>query len=340
MKKLLIIAHDFPPYISVGGLRPYNWFRYLREFDIEPIVVTRQWSNRYGNDLDFVASGISDKVITEQNEFGTLILTPYKPNLSNLLLLKFGDKKFKFFRKTISGIYEYGQYILPIGPKINIYKAAKNYLKNNKVDAIIATADPFILFKFASKLSKKHQVPWIADYRDTWIQDNIRSKNWLQRKWNKFFENRYLKNASHITTISHFIENQLKTSIQSKQCTILMNGYDPYLLEGALIEKQDNKNFTISLAGRIYKYHPMDIFLRVCNEFYYTLAKKNFRLKFYGVNNQEVIQEIIRTKYSNLSDVVEFIAKIPNEDLGKELSKDNVLVVTPFASNSCTLKPP
>jgi hypothetical protein len=25
MKKLLILAYDFPPYVSVGGMRPYNW---------------------------------------------------------------------------------------------------------------------------------------------------------------------------------------------------------------------------------------------------------------------------------------------------------------------------
>jgi hypothetical protein len=45
MKKLLILAYDFPPYVSVGGLRPYNWFKYLKEFGVEPIVVTRQWGN-------------------------------------------------------------------------------------------------------------------------------------------------------------------------------------------------------------------------------------------------------------------------------------------------------
>jgi hypothetical protein len=55
MKKILILAYDFPPYVSVGGLRPYNWYRYLKEFGIEPIVVTRQWSNTHGNHLDYIA---------------------------------------------------------------------------------------------------------------------------------------------------------------------------------------------------------------------------------------------------------------------------------------------
>jgi len=41
MKRVLILAYDFPPYVSVGGLRPYAWYRYLHEFDVFPIVVTR-----------------------------------------------------------------------------------------------------------------------------------------------------------------------------------------------------------------------------------------------------------------------------------------------------------
>jgi len=252
MKKLLIIAHDFPPYVSVGGLRPYNWHLYLKEFNIEPVVITRQWGNRYGNDLDFVAPGDSNDIQIEQSENGVIIRTPYKPNLSNLLLLKYGEKKFRFLRKTISAFYEYAQFLIPIGPKINLYYAADEYLKHNKVDAIIATADPFILFKYASKLSAKYNVPWIADYRDTWVQDNVRSKNWLQKIWNAHFENRYLRNATYITTISPFIEKQLKPSIKNIPCAILMNGYDPYLIEEKSIDYQGSSVFTISLADKFF----------------------------------------------------------------------------------------
>ena len=42
MKKVLILAYDFPPYVSAGGLRPYNWYLYLKEFGVEPVVITRQ----------------------------------------------------------------------------------------------------------------------------------------------------------------------------------------------------------------------------------------------------------------------------------------------------------
>ena len=88
--------------------------------------------------------------------------------------LKYGESRFRIVRKIISSYYEFLQFVFVTGNKRNyILKEADEFLKNNKrVDCIIATGDPFVLFKYASKLSRKYSVPWIADYRDAWIQDN------------------------------------------------------------------------------------------------------------------------------------------------------------------------
>ena len=59
-KKVLVLAYDFPPYVSVGGLRPNAWFNYLNEFGIEPIIITRQWANDFGNEMDYIAPSKSD----------------------------------------------------------------------------------------------------------------------------------------------------------------------------------------------------------------------------------------------------------------------------------------
>ena len=112
MKKILILAYDFPPYVSVGGLRPYSWYKYLHEYGVHPVVITRQWSNKYGNYMDYIAPGESDNTIVELLNESTLIKTPYRPNLANKLMIKYGESKFKFIRKLISGFYEISQFIL------------------------------------------------------------------------------------------------------------------------------------------------------------------------------------------------------------------------------------
>jgi len=117
MKKLLILAYDFPPYVSVGGLRPYAWYKYLHEFDVFPVVVTRQWGNKYGNNLDYIAPSETNSTIIENSEKRIIIRTPYKPNLANRLMLKYGKNKYKFLRKLISAYYEFFQWFFFIGPK-------------------------------------------------------------------------------------------------------------------------------------------------------------------------------------------------------------------------------
>ena len=117
MLKVLILAYDFPPYVSVGGLRPYHWYKEFQAYGIEPTVITRQWGNQYGSSLDFVAPGWSNEAVKEQDAYGTIIRCPYRPNLSNRLLLKHGPKKFRLLRKTISAWYEVMQFYVDTGPK-------------------------------------------------------------------------------------------------------------------------------------------------------------------------------------------------------------------------------
>jgi len=93
MKKVLILTYDFPPYVSVGALRPYSWYKYFHKENIYPIVITRQWGNKYGNNLDYIAPGTSPKCIIEKSEMGTIIRTPYRPNLANRQMLKYGESK-------------------------------------------------------------------------------------------------------------------------------------------------------------------------------------------------------------------------------------------------------
>lgn len=71
MKKVLILAYDFPPYVSVGGLRPYSWYKYFKEFGLYPIVVTRQWENKKPLDatqLQKMANYFNTKYTYESNQ--------------------------------------------------------------------------------------------------------------------------------------------------------------------------------------------------------------------------------------------------------------------------------
>ena len=329
MKRLLILAYDFPPYVSVGGLRPWAWYKYLKEFGVYPIVVTRQWGNRYGNELDYIAPGESPETIVEETDCGTIIRTPYKPNLANRLMLKYGKNRFALVRKAISAFYEIAQFVFFVGPKAGIWRGAKNYLKNNTVDAIIATGDPFILFKYASALSKKHNLPWIADYRDPWTPNTNKSRFW--RIIDSHFERRYTRNAYQIITVSEFCRIQIENNV-NKPFNIIPNGYNPDIMETVSSIKQGNDKLRFAFVGTIYKWHPVESVLDGFSKFLKTVPNPKIELNFYGINNADELKETLSNKFPSLASYINIHPRMSNDLLMKELAKHNVMLLFNYYS--------
>ena len=327
MKKVLILVYDFPPYVSVGGLRPHAWYKYLKEFGLEPIVITRQWENVHGNHLDYISKGSSDQAIIEETEFGIIIKAPYQPNLANRLMLKYGENKFSFIRKSISAFYEFIQFLFPIGPKSSIYKTAKQYLKSNRVDVIIATGDPFVLFSYAAKLSEQYKTPWIADYRDPWSQSFSAKKRDFQRVIDYVFESYFVKSASSIVTVDKLFKLKLAQIFPKKEINIISNGFDPKNINDALEISQHSELLTFSFIGTIYLWHPFESLLKGFSNFILKHPDSKISIKFYGINKLEVYKSTANDKFPELIDKIFFIQQIPNAELLKILSKDNVLIL-------------
>ncbi|MBQ3676513.1 MAG: hypothetical protein II926_04015 [Bacteroidales bacterium] len=324
VKRLLILAYDFPPYVSVGGLRPYAWYRFLKEYGVYPVVVTRQWENKYGNELDYVAPSSSTKTIVEETEYGTIIRTSYKPNIANRLLLKYGNAKFSVLRKAVTAFYEFAQFLFFVGPKSGLYRGAKEYLMNNKVDAIIATGEPFILFRYASALSKKYNTPWIADYRDPWVQNKNRSR--FMGKWNAYFERKYTQNASYIVTVGEFFRMQISKNVK-KPFSIIPNGYNSEVIQSIADVVQKNDILRFAFVGTIYKWHPLESVLDCFSEFAGSDTSPAFELNFYGVNNMQELRALIDSKYANLLSHIHIYPRIANAQLLQLLAGHNVMLL-------------
>ncbi len=322
MKKLLILAYDFPPYVSVGGLRPYAWYRYLKEYGIEPIVVTRQWGNKYGNELDYIAPGESKATIVETTEYGTIIRTPYKPNLANRIMLKYGRSKFALVRKIVTAWYELMQFIFFVGPKSGLYRGAKEYLQQNKVDAIIATGEPFVLFKYASALSRKFNIPWVADYRDPWSQNKIRSKR--LGILNKYYEKIFTANVKCVVTVSEFFKKQIETNVH-KSFHIIPNGYNCDFIPNVSSIGQESDKLRIALVGSIYNWHPYKSVLSVFSNFVIANNEVKSELNFYGINRVEEINSYIKNKH--IERYVHVYPRIDNQSLYGILRYSNVMLL-------------
>ena len=171
------MAWDFPPYQAIGTTRPNSWFTNFKKNSLYPIVVTRHWDPELNfKDAYIKSSNIQNTEIIE-NEFGTIIRTPYKSNFRDRIILKYGYNHFIFIRKLFSFItYAFSFWFIFLSDKRKVYYEALNYSKKVNIDLILATGEPFILHKFAYLISKKNKIPFIIDYRDGWTtrDDNIK----------------------------------------------------------------------------------------------------------------------------------------------------------------------
>lgn len=331
-KKVLILAYDFPPYVSVGGLRPYNWFKYLNEFGVYPIVVSRQWENKHGNFFDYVSASSQNEVIEEIKQSGKIISAPYFPNLSNRILLKYGEKRFRIIRKSITAYFEITQYLFNTGPKVELYKAAREFLKDNKVDAIVASGEPFVLFKYASQLSKEFDIPWVADYRDPWSMNKDNAKHVILKLWYTLFEKKIVKTASEIITVSDFLKVGIGGLIKEVPIHILPNGYDPEVIDEAAKIDQSSDFLQIAFVGTIYDWHPIESFLKVFQQFVSQKTNVKVKLNLYGINKRTEIEEMIQENFPEIKNHVEIFSRMSNDLLLKELAKNNVMLLFNYYS--------
>lgn len=326
-KSVLILAYDFPPYVSVGGLRPYSWYQYLHKYGIYPVVITRQWANLHGNALDYVDAGESTDTLVGKTDKGTIIRTPYAPNLANRLLLKYGDQRWVGLRKAITAWYEIMQWFGLVGPKKELYYAARNFLKTEKVDVIIATGDPFVLFRYAHLLSKEFAVPWVADYRDPWIQDKSRKHHSFSRLWFAWLERKWVKTARFCVTVSHFSRKQIETNLKGKTYYIIPNGFEDVALGYGEAVRPDPDKLIIGFAGTLYPWHPWKQFLKGMDTFVHNHPHAPIYVSFFGLNHEADVRLFVDENFPLLSTRISFVKKLAKPALYQELACSHVFLL-------------
>lgn len=328
MKKVLVLAYDFPPLISIGAQRPYSWYKYFGQNGYDITVVTRQWDSSYNAPQDFIQP-LGTKVEVESDTHRKVIRVPFEPNLRDKMLLNYGNK-FSLLRKVLSFFYTFAEHLsLSFDAKAAIYHAAEEEIETNKPDIIIATGEPFILFKYASALSAKYNITWIADYRDGWTtnQGNY-SQGFLQRLQMSFFckrEQHYIANAAMITTPAPEYAAALKQLHTTKQVEVVYNGYDEDAFLGLETIQPPTDKFVLSYAGIIYPHQKLEMFLEGLDKFLESeeARESDVQVNFYGLNSQpDSVQRVLQQcKHKS---VLNFTNRMPYVEIVKKLKASHI----------------
>ncbi|MDC9723218.1 MAG: glycosyltransferase family 4 protein [Urechidicola sp.] len=319
--KVLIITYYWPPAGGSGVQRWLKFVKYLLDFDIEPVVYCPDSPNY---------EVVDDSLIDEIPEGVTILKhSIFEPN-SFLKKKKVATARVSSNPSLIQKMMQYirGNYFIPDARKYWIKPSVKflsEYLKNNKVDAIISTGPPHSLHLIGMQLKQKTGIKWIADFRDPmanlFYNDALllteKSKQKIAR-----LEREILQNADKVITVSNHIHQEFQ-KVRS-DIEVITNGFDDELANDQ--NTQLDKKFSVSHIGLLPTQSNSTILWKVLQELINENAgfANDFQLNLVGNVSDKVVESI--TEYG-LQDSVQFTDYVPHSKAIELQKKSQVLLL-------------
>jgi glycosyltransferase involved in cell wall biosynthesis len=226
MASVLILGLYYPPANFMAGRRLEGWAHHLPSFGYEPLVLTRYYDPAERNSQDFYASSRPTRTLkTPWVEEDGAAYTAFEPGLWSKLPLP----------GFVRGL---GHYAWPDPDHSGWFRQCYSYLKASdfKPDIIIASSGPAGVFRIARRLARWLHVPWVADFRDIWIEKFDRS---LDTRIKYAMQRRHLRSASGITVVSEGMGDELRKQLLplKKPLALVYNGAEP--VEDSKPDSQD-----------------------------------------------------------------------------------------------------
>jgi len=337
MKRILILTYFFPPSNFAGSYRIASFAKYFHKFGYYPIIITRHATENAGSFGEMAQDCGKDITHSKENGYEIYYL-PYKGNLRDRIYAKYGDLKFVHIRRILSFFEMLMQSITPFSiPYSNLYEFSNKYLSSHKnIQLIITSGKPFQLFLFAHLLSKKHKIPWIADYRDEWnsrYPNNNFKIHWREKIYFLFesrLEKRWTRNIAFATTPTEKWAEHI-SSYLGKPCHVVMNGFEPEIfqdIEKSDIRKSINDELTVLHLGSLYEWQPIEIFISAVSE----LLKGGFKIRciFPGILNEAINEKRIIEAAGEYSKHFTILPRIPQKETIKLMSEADVFLMVGY----------
>lgn len=260
-KKVLFIAHIFPPVGGSGVQRSLKFVKYLRDFGWEPIVIT-VGNTRYPLRDETMISEIPSEIEIVRINEGMQI------NKEQVI------KQIQLYRNIISNNSITDEYIDLINnslkPSENLLLVPDPYIlwatqvldkieykvDLSEIDMIYTTSGPYSDHMIGYILKSKYNIPFVADFRDEWSNNPmiVKDENSTIYKLNYHLEKGILSFADKIITAAEVAkENYVRIfSLEKNKISTITNGYDENDFKSVKNNINKNEKFTIMHNGLLY----------------------------------------------------------------------------------------
>ncbi|MDT7833348.1 glycosyltransferase [Flavobacteriaceae bacterium S356] len=305
--KVLIITYYWPPAGGSGVQRWLKFVKYLRDFDIEPVIYT----------VDNPAYVIEDaSLLADIPEGVEVIRQPiFEPNS---ILSFFGKKNKKqsggFLNPNPSAIGKLLQYIranyfIPDARKYWIRPSVKyleQYVRENDIDAVISTGPPHSMHLIAMQLKERTGMTWISDFRDPWTEiDYFHQLPLSKRSKLKHIEleEQVVSKSDVVIVVGETMKKNFEK--YNDEIHVVTNGYDSKVSE---LNEELDMSFTITHIGMMNADRNPTILWSVLKEICDENAdfKKDLKVQLIGKVATEVEKDLASLNEKNIA-LIEYL---------------------------------
>tara|TARA_B100000780_G_scaffold30309_1_gene19195 strand:- start:869 stop:2158 length:1290 start_codon:yes stop_codon:yes gene_type:complete len=323
-KKALIITYYWPPVGGSGVQRWLKFVKYLRDFDIEPIIYTVK-NPSYPILDDSLLSEIPEGIeILKQKIFEPNSLLSIFGSKSKNESAGFLDPNPSFLGKIMQ--YIRANYFIPDARKYWIKPSVRflsNYIEKNAVDVVITSGPPHSLQLIGLQLKKQKGVKWISDFRDPWTEIDYFHQLPLTKKATKkhhILEEEVIRKSDMILVVGDTMKkNFLK---YSDSIEVITNGFDTN--EKTSIHVLDNK-FSITHVGLMNDDRNPNVLWQALKELCdsNTDFNNNLKIRLIGKVANSIVQNLSMFEAST----IELIPYLKHEEVSKYQSTSQVLLL-------------
>jgi len=286
---ILMIAYFFPPIGGSGALRPMKLAKYLPESGWLPVILSAKNPDWYYATDPALLTELPDSVKIYRSR---MIRSAWIYRAFNPFRIKKIDKWIK-------------QWLLHPDPQIGWLPSAVSYglslIKRYNIKAIYSTSAPLSSHLIAHLIKKKTGLPWVADFRDEWLENpDINFPTRFHRRIHFKLEKMIVNSADRVITAAPgFCRLLSKHTGCEKKCSTIFMGFDPAEFEKPEVNEQskkENQVFTIAFSGLFYASFRPVRFISAIESLIDSgkIQKGKIRLLFVGANTPDDMGAIDR----------------------------------------------
>jgi glycosyltransferase involved in cell wall biosynthesis len=323
MRKVLIISHYFSDQRAIAAVRINGLAKFLPKFGWEPSILTSKMNPIPLSEEKFKVfeAPCEDACIKWMQLLGLGGGQSIRGKL-NLPIHKNKQDRIDLIINLWQELFAYPD-SLSHWRKIAI-RLGDELAATECFDAIISSSGPPTCNLIAKDLKEKHDLPWIADFRDLWTQNHYYRYSKFRRFLEQRLELKTLSSADALTTVSRPLSEKLKQFHKGKDVYVITNGFDP---DNINCSSPLKTKFTITYTGLIYRgfQDPEPLFIALRDLIDDDLINPEYiSVEFYGNEPAWLVRDI--RKY-NLENIVKTFGLISRDSSLEKQRRSHLLLL-------------